>query len=77
MSIINPSPPKAASAAKRLAFCCDQLNVLIDLCSTLQRSILSHEDKYYHSDSWLVSIFRQELTNIEKEITIVRKEGVV
>jgi hypothetical protein len=73
MSIINPSPPKAASAAERLVFCCNQIDILIDLCSTLQRSINANEEKYYHTDHWLVEIMRGELIGVENEINSVRK----
>jgi hypothetical protein len=77
MPIVNPSPPKAASAGKRLAFCQDQLDILNDLCLTLNRSILANSDSYYHSDVRVIDFMREILSIVSKEISSVKKEAVI
>ena len=75
MPVINSAPKSHANATTRLLFCCDQLDVLADLCDVLGRSIGSTVETEQHSDIWLTQIIRDEIRIVLGQIDYVVKNN--
>ncbi len=68
--------PTETSAYGRLRNCRDELDAVISVLNTLNRSIESNEEEIYRSDAYLVSLVQSDLEKIQVELDTIQNSIV-